>query len=162
MGGGQGYLLCHFLLRYPHLQGMVLERASVIEDRRAFWAEKLGINDRCRYVAGDMFVDVPTADAYILKMILHDWNDEECIQILQVIQRRAAPGGRVFIAEHVVPDRETPHFSKLFDIHMMVWGSGRERTIEEYEALLRSASLRYVTCWTPSGGAIGVIEGVRD
>jgi len=83
VGGGQGHLLSHMLVRYPHLQGTVLERASVLEQKPALWAERLGVADRCRYVAGDMFVDIPSADAYIMKMILHDWNDEECIQILR-------------------------------------------------------------------------------
>ncbi len=161
VGGGQGYLLCHFLERYPHLRGTVLERAGVIENQKELWAEKLGVGDRCQYIAGDMFVDGPPADAYFLKMILHDWNDEECTQILQAIYRRASPGGRVFIAENVVPDAETPHFSKLFDIHMMVWGTGRERTREEYATLLQKAGWRYAGHWLPSKGAISVIEGER-
>ena len=162
VGGGQGHLLCQFLLQYPYLQGIVLERASVIENRQSLWAEKLGLGDRCQYVVGDMFVDVPTADAYILKMVLHDWNDEECVQILRAIYRGAASGGRVFIAEHIVPDCETPHFSKLFDIHMMVWGNGRERTLDEYIALLQTANWRYATCWAPSMGDLRVIECVKN
>lgn len=108
-----------------------------------------------------MFVDVPPADAYLMKMILHDWNDEECIQILRVIHHRASPAGRVFIAEYMIPDNDTPHFSKLFDIHMMCWGTGRERTIEEYAALLQSAGWRYVASWLPSRGTICVIEGEK-
>src|ERR1700739_1457638 len=63
-----------------------------------------------------------------LKMILHDWNDSECVQVLQNIRRAAKPGGRVFVIEHIVPGLNQPHFSKLFDIHMTCWGRGRERT----------------------------------
>ncbi len=161
VGGGQGYLLCNFLVQIPHLLGTVLERPSVLENKQALWAEKLNVGDRCKYIGGDMFVDVPPADAYLMKMILHDWNDEECIQILRNTFKRASPGGRVFIAEHVIPDVDTPHFAKLFDIHMMVWGTGRERTREEYAALLQSAGWRYEASWFPSSGAMSVIEGAK-
>src|SRR4029450_5048333 len=78
------------------------------------WAEKMGVGDRCTYVAGDMFKEVPPADGYMMKMILHDWNDEECIQILSNIYRAAPQNGRVFVIEHVIPDPDPPHFSKLF------------------------------------------------
>jgi len=153
--------LCTFLVQYPHLSGTVLERPSVLENRQAPWAEKLNVGDRCCYVAGDMFVDVPPADAYLMKMILHDWSDEECVQVLLNMYRRVSPGGRVFIAEHVIPDVDTPHFAKLFDIHMMVWGTGREQTGDEYADLLRSAGWQYVDSWFPSRGAMGVIEGAK-
>jgi hypothetical protein len=83
VGGGHGHLLCGFLGRYPHLRGSVLERPEVIADRSRLWAEKLGLGDRCHYVPGDMFKEVPPADAYMMKLILHDWNDEECVQLLE-------------------------------------------------------------------------------
>ena len=82
-----------------------------------------GLEERCRYVAADMFEEVPTeADVYSLKMILHDWNESECKRILQTIRRRAKPGGRIFNVEHIVPGPSESHFSKLFDIHMIVLG----------------------------------------
>ncbi len=161
VGGGQGYLLSHLLMRYPNLKGTVLERSSVIAGKDALWAEKFGVGDRCLYVAGDMFADVPPADAYFMKMILHDWNDEECQQILRVLHRRAAGNGRVFIVEYVIPGVDTPHFSKLFDIHMMVWGTGRERTTHEYAMILDKSGWRYITNWLPSEGNISVIEGAK-
>ena len=82
VGGGQGHLLGHLLLRHPHLRGIVLDRPSVLADRPSPWPARLGVGDRCSAVAGDMFVDVPSADAYVMKMILHDWNDDECVRIL--------------------------------------------------------------------------------
>jgi len=161
VGGGHGHMLCSFLAKYPHLSGTVLERASVLENTQTLWANALGVGDRCRYVGGDMFVDVPPADAYTMKMILHDWNDEECVQILRNLHRRASPGGRIFIVEHVIPDIDTPHFAKLFDIHMMCWGTGRERTADEYAALLEQADWKYLTTRFPPEGAMGVVEGAR-
>src|SRR5262249_23269358 len=142
VGGGHGHMLCNLLAKYRHMTGTVLDLPSVFEDRSRLWAEQMNVADRCRYVGGGMFKEVPQADAYMMKMILHDWNDEECVEILHNVYRSAAPRGGIFIVEHVVPDPETPHFSKLFDIHMMCWGSGRERTVQEYSTLLVRAGWR--------------------
>lgn len=161
VGGGHGYMLARLLAHYPHLEGTVFERAEVISDSGQLWAGKLGVGDRCRYVAGDMFQAAPPADAYIMKLILHDWNDDECVRILQNQLEAATPGGRVFIVEHVIPDPETPHFAKLFDVHMMCWGTGRERTQEEYAALLAKAGWKYVATWFPASHAMGVVEGAK-
>jgi hypothetical protein len=108
-----------------------------------------------------MFKDVPPADVYMMKRIIHDWNDEECIQILSNLDQAAAQAGKVFIIEAVVPDPDTPHFSKLFDIHMMCWGTGRERTTEEYAGLLEGAGWKYLETWYPSSRILGVVEGVK-
>lgn len=161
VGGGQGYLLCQFLAKYSHLQGVVLERPEVIADPSRLWAQPMGLSDRCEYVAGDMFKAVPASDAYVLKLILHDWNDDECVQILQNLYKGALLGGRVFVMEQVIPDSSTPHFSKLFDIHMMCWGTGRERTQDEFVQLLERAGWQYATTWFPASQAMGVIEGVK-
>ena len=161
VGGGHGYMLCRLLANYPHLQGAVLERMEVIADSAPLWASKLGVSDRCRYLAGDMFKFAPSADAYMMKLILHDWNDDECVRILQNQHEAATSGGRVFIVEHVIPGPETSHFAKLFDIHMMCWGTGRERTQEEYAALLEKAGWKYVATWFPPSHAMGVVEGAK-
>ena len=111
-------------------------------------------------MAADMFEEVPTlADVYSLKMILHDWNETECTRILQTIRHRAKPDARIFIVEHIVPGPSESHFSKLFDIHMMWWGSGRERTEEEYVSLLEASGWRFVVCHYPSHARMGVVEG---
>jgi hypothetical protein len=161
VAGGHGHLLCSILAKFPHLRGMVLELPSVIENQTLLWAGKMGVTDRCRYVGGDMFRGVPPADAYMMKMILHDWDDDECVQILSNALNAAPSGGAVFVIEHVVPGPETSHFSKLFDIHMMCWGTGRERTTEEYAALLERAGWRYVKTSYPASRMMGVVEGVK-
>jgi O-methyltransferase domain/Dimerisation domain len=160
VGGGHGHLLCALLNAYPHLSGLILELPEVISDSSQQWATKLGLEARCTHVAGDMFERVPTADAYILKRILHDWNDEECVQILSTMRTTALGEGRVFIIEQVVPGPETPHFAKLFDIHMMCWGTGRERTEGEYARLLEAAGWKYAKPWYPSNRLLGIVEGV--
>lgn len=159
VGGGHGHLLCSFLAKYLAMRGTVLEMPSVIADKSLLWADKLGVGDRCTYLGGDMFKAIPTADAYTMKMILHDWNDEECVGILRNILGAAAPGARMFIIEHVVPGPDTPHFAKLFDIHMMCWGTGRERTADEYAALLEQAGWKYAQTWYPSARMMGTVEG---
>lgn len=162
IGGGHGHLICNILREHSHLQGSVLELESTIKDKELLWAEKMGMIDRCKYLAGDMFKEVPRSDAYIMKMILHDWNDVECVKILSNIQKASPPGGRVFVVEHVVPGPETPHFSKLFDIHMMCALTGRERTEKEYATLLERAGLRYIQTHYPPSRTIGVIEGKKE
>jgi hypothetical protein len=106
-----------------------------------------------------MFAEVPAADAYFMKMILHDWNDDECVQILQNANHSAPAGGRIFIVEHVITENSARHFAELFDMHMMVWGTGRERTVPEYASLLGQAGWAYVTTWSPANAVVGVVEG---
>ena len=139
IGGGQGHLLSHLQSKYNHLSGTILELESVVNNQDSSWPNKMGLQERCKYVKGNMFEQVPSADLYIMKMILHDWNDEECIKILSNIHKSASDKSKIFIIEHVVPDPTTPHFSKLFDIHMMCATTGRERTIEDYKSILNQS-----------------------
>ena len=83
----------------------------------------------------------------------------ECVAILENIRRAAAGPARVFIMEHVVPGPDVPHFAKLFDIHMMCWGTGQERTEAEYAELLRHAGWRKVASHNAPGNVMSVIEG---
>lgn len=161
VGGGHGHLLCSLLAKHPHLRGTVYELPSVIEQRELLWAEKMNLATRCEYVAGDMFTEVPSADAYFLKHILHDWNDADCVRILSNIHKAAAPNARVFVAKYVVPGPGTPHFAKLFDIHMMCATGGRERTEEEYASLFERAGWRYRTTWYPPSRLMGVVEAIQ-
>lgn len=161
VAGGHGHLMCAFLQAHQHLSGIVLDLPEVVDDVHELWAPKLGLQDRCTYVGGDMFDQVPGADAYALKMILHDWDDSECVEILSNLRRAASGRTRVFIVEHVVPGHEVAHFSKLFDIHMMCWGTGRERTEAQYVGLLERAGWRLTAAHYPGNRLIGVLEGVR-
>ena len=161
VGGGQGHLLCSLLVKYPHLKGTVIELDSVIKNNDLLWAEKMGVKDRCTYVGGNMFSKVPAADAYIMKMILHDWSDDECVKILSNIYNAASENGRILIAEHLVPGPEEPHFSKLFDIHMMCVATGKERTVEEYVDLLKKTGWNHANTFHSQSGLMGIIEGKK-
>lgn len=159
VAGGHGYLACAFLQTYPDLSSIVFDLPEVIAETDRLWAPKLNLADRCRYLAGDMFEEAPTADAYLLKNILHDWDDQECVGILTSVRRASAEGARLFAIEHVVPGPEEPHFSKLFDIHMMCALTGRERTAEEHAVLLAAGGWRYEGLRQAPGALQTVIVG---
>ena len=99
VGGGHGHLACGLLNAYPHLQATVLDLPGVVGETDQLWAPKLGLSDRCRYLGGDMFHEVPPADAYVLKSVLHDWSDDECMRILANLRRAVVGAGRVFAAD---------------------------------------------------------------
>lgn len=161
VGGGHGHLLAHLLAEYPHLDGTVLERPSVIDEADERWPPQLGVDDRCRYVEGDMFDSVPAAEAYFMKWILHDWDDDECVEILSTIHDAAPPDGRLFIAEAVIHGPDQSGQAKHLDMSMMVLMGGRERTLSEYERLLERADWELTEQWVPEEGAMNVLEARR-
>jgi DNA-binding transcriptional ArsR family regulator len=158
VAGGYGYLLSHVLRRHPDLTGEVLELPKVVEDAGEL-PEEIGVADRITYTAGDMFEAVPEADGYLMKHILHDWSDDESVEILEGIREAAPEGAPVFVAEHVVPGPDTPHFAKLFDIHMMVATTGRERTVDEYGELFRAAGMELAGHHVAEGHPMSVVKG---
>lgn len=139
VGGGYGDLLCHILAANPHLEGTVLELPSVLADEDRLWAPKLGVEDRCRYVEGDMFEAVPTADCYILKAILHDWPDDDCVRILSNVHRAAPDDGRLLVRERVVSAHDPSPAATTMDLWMLLETGGRERTRAEFETLFDRA-----------------------
>lgn len=161
VGGGRGHLLCHVLEAIPHLRGTVLDLPGVVTEEERRWASKLDVTDRCTYVGGDMFERVPEADAYFLKWILHNWDDEECRQILSTVHEAAPADGRLFVIESVVPGPGTPHFAKRLDVTMMAQVGGRERTEAEYAALLERADWELVERWTPEEGPLSILEAEK-
>lgn len=158
VAGGHGYLLSHLLREHAHLTGEVLELPKVVDGAGDLPVD-VGVADRIEFTAGDMFEAVPEADGYVMKHILHDWSDDECVEILETIGEAAAAGAPIFVAEYVLPGPETPHFGKLFDIHMMVATGGRERTVEEYGELFDRAGMRLADHHRVEGRPMSVVEG---
>ena len=157
VGGGLGELLMAVLARYPQLQGTVYDQPSVV-------APVIGpaaLEGRFRTEGGDFFASVPAgADAYLMKHILHDWDDERCLLILGHIRRAMAPGGRLLIIEQVIPPGNDPFPGKLLDLNMLVMTEGgRERTPGEYALLLERAGLR-LSRITPTPALTSVVEAV--
>lgn len=159
IAGGHGHLACAIAETYPHLAVTVFDLPEVVGDTERLLAPKPGLSGRCHYLGGDMFREVPPADAYTLKMILHDWTDDECVQILRNLRRAARGPGRVFVIEHVVPGPGEPHFAKLFDIHMMCATGGRERTTAEYAELLAASGWRYEMTRHAAGALQSIVVG---
>jgi predicted O-methyltransferase YrrM len=125
----------------PDMRGILFDMPEVVATAQRL-LQQAGVADRCKVMGGDFFEAVPAgSDLYVLKFILHDWTDDQCIRILQNCRRAMAPGGRVLIVEYAVPEDSGPHISKFMDINMLVNTSGRERTRREFEQLLSSAGL---------------------
>jgi hypothetical protein len=139
LGGATGTLVSAVLGANPALSGVVVELPHVVPAARAALAS---LGGRCEVVAGDFFEKVPEGDLYLLKQILHDWDDAQCATILANCARAMRPGGRVVIVEQVVPDDGRPSPATLMDLNMLVMLRGRERTLGEHSALLEGAGLR--------------------
>lgn len=140
IGGSQGDLLTTLLAAHPGTSGVLLDLPSVIvraKDRIA----QLGLSDRVELVGGDFFASVPSADVYLMKHILHDWDDAQCTSLLGHCAKAMKPGGRVLVIELVLPDTDQPGLPPLMDMNMLVMLPGKERTQGEYAKLFEAAGL---------------------
>ena len=158
IGGGYGYLLTELLRTHKAAKGIVFDLPEVAEKLESHVSARAGLSDRCQHIGGDMFESVPGADAYFLKHILHDWNDEECARILKTARRAAKPSTRLFLCELVVTGPEQPHFAKLVDIHMLCACTGRERTADEFKALLEASGWRPAGVQALEGTPVSIVE----
>jgi hypothetical protein len=162
VGGGNATMLCSLLRANPHMQGMVFDLPHVATSATTYIASQ-SLGDRCKFVAGDFFASVPeAADAYFLQRVLHDWDDEHCIQILHTCANAARPGAKLLISEAIIPPGNEPFIGKLIDLHMLVMThGGRERSLAEYRGLLAKAGWAY-TRVVPTASPYSVIEGVKN
>jgi SAM-dependent methyltransferase len=142
VGGGEGAFLVELLKRHAHLTGTVLDLPRTVAAARET-ARREHLDGRMDAVEGSFFHQVPSgADAYILASILHDWPDEAAVRILRACRSAMQPGARLLMIEQVLGDPNTdPLFSAESDIAMMVLLGGRERTREDFAALLVAADL---------------------
>ena len=160
IGGGHGGLITSILQRCPGMNGILFDSPQVIEGAKAP-VDTSGVGDRCRLVGGNFFESVPAGgDAHILKWIIHDWNDEQCVTILRNCYRALPENSKLILVEAVVPASNEPHFSKFIDLNMLVMTGGRERTEEEFRALYKAAGFR-LTRVVPTDSPFSVIEGFR-
>lgn len=142
VGGGSGMLLATILRASEPSRGVLLESAPVIERAgKVFTA--LGLGDRCELVVGSFFEAVPEGgDAYVLKNVLHDWQDEQAIEILKNCHRAMAPNGRVLIVEAIVGAEGAEAFPALMDLNMLMTTGGVERTESQFRELCTRAGLK--------------------
>ena len=144
VGGGRGRLLAAILERHPHLHGILFDLPHVIGDARQL-IDETGVGDRCTFVGGSFFESVPEGgDAYILRNIIHDWQDDKAVAILTTCRRAMAGDARLILVERYVPEdpREAPLVVHA-DLEMLVNVGGQERTTEDYAALLERSGLRF-------------------
>ena len=158
VGGGNGSLLRGVLPKFPKLRGTLCDLPGVIERAAPLIAEA-GLSDRLRTVPTDFFVEVPSgADAYLMRHIIHDWDDGKSLEILRNVRRVIPAAGRLLVVEGVVPAGNGPSFTKQLDLNMLVIPGGKERTEEEYRALYDAAGFK-LTSITPTAAEVSVIEG---
>jgi hypothetical protein len=155
IGGAGGDVVRAMMRANPELHGGVFDLPH-IAPAAAEAAEAEGLDGRFTAVGGDFFESVPPADLYVLKYILHDWDDASCVRILRNCRAQLAKGGRITVIDLLVGDVGQPGLAPLMDMNMLGMTGGRERQITEFDALFTAAGLHRVK--TTSAGAFAVIE----
>ena len=162
LGGGNGALLMAVLDKAPQANGIVFDEEYVVEETKRSLQVK-GYANRCKTEAGSFFEFVPeNADAYMMKMVLHDWNDEQCLQILQNCNKAMKHGSKLLVIDAVIPEGNEPHPGKFMDINMLAMTGGRERTEKEFASLFARAGLklsRVIPTHSPMFSIVEVIKG---
>ena len=161
IGGGHGFLLASILAKYDTVKGILYDMPIIVSE-----AKKLlnahGVSSRCELIGGNFFESVPTGcDAYLMKHIIHDWNDEQCITLLQNCRKAMTVGGKVLVVEIVVPEGNEPSPGKLIDLQMLQYLPGCERTEKEYRQLFDNAGFK-LTRIIPTTSPFSIIEGVSQ
>lgn len=155
VAGGNGLLLRTILDRSPGLRGILFDQPHVIEHART--AGQLPA-ERCDLAAGSFFESIPSgADYYLMKHIIHDWDDERAAAILGTVRRAISTVGKLLVLEMALPPANQPGFARLLDLEMLVIPGGRERTTEEYRALFRETGFE-LTRVIPAGPRLTIFE----
>lgn len=152
-------LLTTILKAYPQLHGILFDQPQVVEGARGIIASE-GLTLRCEVVGGDFFQTAPPGgNAYILKSVIHDWDDEHSVVILKNCRRAMTKEGRLLLVETVVPSTGEPHYAKYNDLEMLVLLGSQERTLEEYAALFKQAQFELIGV-VPTKGPLSIVEAV--
>jgi hypothetical protein len=161
VAGGHGLMITTILKANKKLRGILFDLSNVTTGA-ATLLRSGGVADRCQIVSGDFFSSVPEGgDAYIMKHIVHDWDDERATQILRNCHNAMRPDGRVLIVEAVIPPGNAAHFGKLLDLEMLaLTPRGRERTRAEFQDLLQRSGFRLKRI-IATETHLSVVEGVK-
>ncbi|OBH45958.1 methyltransferase [Mycobacterium intracellulare] len=157
VGGANGEVLRAMMRANPDLRGGVFDLPHIVPDAVAA-ARKDGLQERLNAVDGDFFEAVPPSDLYVLKYILHDWDDENCIRILRNCRAALHENGRLVVIDYLVGEFGLPGLPTMMDMNMLVMNGGKERDIAEFDALFASAGLRRTA--VGRAGQFAVIETV--
>ncbi len=159
VGGGKGALLAAVLAANPALRGILFDQPHVVAGAKDL-LERAGVADRCEVVGGSFFEAVPgEAEAYLLKSIIHDWDDASAIEILRTCRTAMADTARLLLVERGIRPRNEPDPAKFIDLMMLVMLGGQERTADEYERLYAEAGFG-LTNIIRTGSLLDIIEGV--
>ena len=161
VGGAHGHLLATVLRRHRRVRGVLYDQPQVVAAaaKGGFITDKK-VAARITTAGGNFFEHIPAgADGYMMKYIIHDWNDDQCETILRNCRQAMAPGGRVLVVEHVIGAGNKPDFGKMMDINMLVLTGGQERTQEQFKALFARAGLRLKRVYA-TDSAVSIVEGV--
>jgi hypothetical protein len=148
LGGGLGGVLLAVLRARPGLHGVLFDNEKVLAGNVL---GQLGEDDRVEVTPGDFFDSVPAGDLYMLKNILHNWNDDECVRILENCRRAMNPGAKLLVIDSVIPPGNEPHFGKTMDMIMLLLVSGQERTLAQFEPVFDRAGFRVIRVIQTSG-----------
>jgi SAM-dependent methyltransferase len=159
VGGAHGALLRGILEKYPKATGVLFDLPHVVEGSKKE-VERAGLAGRVETVGGDFFKEVPAGgDLYLLKHILHDWDDAKSVAILQTVRKAMKPTSKALVVEFPLPEDASPSPAHLMDLNMLVMLDGRERTPAQYGALFAKAGLR-LSRFIPTPSPIGIAEAV--
>jgi hypothetical protein len=159
IGGGHGALLASVAKANPRLRGLVYDQPHVAPGAaKRFEAE--GLADRCSAAGGNFFESVPSGgDAYLMKLIIHDWDEPRAAQILRNVHKASKPGTKLLVVETVVPPGAEPGLAKLGDVNMLVMTGGRERTEAEFKELFNACGFGLLKVHPAE--VMSIVEGVR-
>jgi hypothetical protein len=121
-----------------HLRGVLFDQPQVVAQADKL-LEKIGVRERCEIAGGDFFTGVPPGDLHMMKVVLHDWNDEQSLAILRNCRAAVTPGGRVLVLERIIGAPNIAPAEKFADLNMLVAAGGRERSHEEFVDLFAKA-----------------------
>jgi hypothetical protein len=160
VGGGHGLLLASILNKYPQMGGVLFDAPSVIYGAKEIIGTR-GVGERCDVVGGDFFASVPAGgDAYLMKHIIHDWEDERALTILRNCYQAMTENSKVLVVEMVIPEGNSPSVGKFLDLEMLLFLHSYERTEAEYRALFERAGFK-LTRIVPTQSPHSLIEGIR-
>lgn len=160
IGGGHGSLLSTVLNAAPQAKGILFDQPQVLAGADEV-LKNAGTFERVEKAEGNFFEEIPVkADIYLMKFILHDWNDSQCETILKNLAKSAEPGAKVLLVETVVEEDDSPSMSKVMDLNMLVMTGGKERTATEYAALFERTGFK-LTNVIPTPSPMQIVEAVR-
>jgi hypothetical protein len=142
IGGGHGVLLKHILAEYPHIKGIIFDTPTLVQETSRLIRE-LGLSERCTVLGGSFFKEIPQgADLYILKRVLHNWNDKQAIDILKACRSVLSDSAKLLLVEIILPDNNATVPQTLMDMTMFTLFGGIERSKQQWEKLLSEARMR--------------------